>query len=65
MRATTASIIAVFAISLGIWTAYSFTAYPLDSTGTIVVVGVVALAVAGVQWIAAKLKRKREREEHE
>lgn len=65
MKATTASIMVVFAISLGIWTAYSFTAYPLDATGTIVVVGVVALAVASVRWLVAKLKRKGEQKKHE
>ncbi len=58
MKGTTASVIAVFVISLGIWTAYSLTPYPLDAGSTVVVVGVVGLAVAGVQWIVATVKKK-------
>jgi hypothetical protein len=55
MKRTTASIIAVLVISLGIWTAYSMTPYPLGPGDTIVVVGLVGLAVAGIQWLIAKL----------
>ena len=63
MKGTTASIIVVFAVSLGIWTAYSLTPYPLDATSTLVVVGVVGLAVAGAHWLIGKLKRKGEKHE--
>jgi hypothetical protein len=55
MKRTTASIIAVMVISLAIWTAYSMTPYPLDFESTVVVVGLVGLAVAGVQWLLSKL----------
>lgn len=60
MKRTTASIIAVLVISLAIWTAYSMTTYPLDAGSTVVVVGVVGLFVAGVQWLIAKFRAKRE-----
>ena len=56
MKGTIGTVIAVFVISLGIWTAYSFTTYPLDPGSTAVVVGVVALLVWGVQWFATRMK---------
>jgi hypothetical protein len=60
MKRTTVSIIAVFVVSLGIWTAYSLTPYPpLDAGETLVVVGVVALAVGCVQWVVTRLEKKR------
>jgi hypothetical protein len=58
MKATTLSIIVVFAVSLGIWTAYSFTPYPLDTTDTLVVVAAVGVAVAGAQWLMTKMRKK-------
>lgn len=61
MKGTTASVIAVFVISLGIWTAYSLTAYPLDAGSTVVVVGVVGLVVAGIQWMVSVMKKRADR----
>jgi hypothetical protein len=58
MKRTTVSIVAVLVISLAIWTAYSRTSYPLDAGSTLVVVGIVGLVVAGIQWIIAKLNTK-------
>lgn len=58
MKGTIGSVIAVFVISLGIWTAYSFTTYPLEAGSTVVVVGVVALLVWGVQWFATRMKKQ-------
>ena len=58
MKRTTVSIIAVLVVSLGIWTAFSMTPYPLDAPSTTVVVGVVGLVVAAVQWLAMKLSAK-------
>jgi uncharacterized membrane-anchored protein len=63
MKGTTASVIAVFVISLAIWTAYSFTPYPLDAPGTVVVVGVVGALVFAVQWAIARVRRKKQETE--
>lgn len=60
MKGTTASVIAVFVISLAIWTAYSFTPYPLDAAGTVVVVGVVGLLVAATQWVVARMRKRKD-----
>ena len=60
MKGTTASVIAIFVISLAIWTAYSFTPYPLDAPGTVVVVGVVGALVFAAQWAIARVRRKKE-----
>ncbi|MEP7001903.1 MAG: hypothetical protein ABI969_15555 [bacterium] len=58
MKSTTAFVVVVFVISLGIWTAYSVTPYPLDAGSTVVVVGMVGLAVAAVQWLIARMRKK-------
>lgn len=58
MKGTTASVIAVFVISLAIWTAYSLTSYPLDAGSTVVVVGVVGLLVAGIQWAISTFRKR-------
>jgi hypothetical protein len=63
MKGTTAFVVAVFVISLGIWTAYSVTPYPLDAGSTVVVVGLVGLVVAAVQWLMARMKKKENKEE--
>lgn len=60
MKGTTVSVIAIFIISLAIWTAYSFTPYPLNAESTVVVVGVVGLLVAATQWALAKMRRKKD-----
>ncbi|MEO8620045.1 MAG: hypothetical protein ABI625_03195 [bacterium] len=58
MKGTTVFVVVVFIISLGIWTAYSITPYPLDAGSTVVVVGLVGLVVAAVQWLIARLRKK-------
>ena len=54
MKRTMTSIIAVLVISVGVYAAFAST-YPLTKEETIAVVGIVALLVAGVQWVVSKL----------
>lgn len=58
MKGTSISVIAIFLISLAIWTAYSLTSYPLGAAETVVVVGAVGLVVMALQWLIARLKKK-------
>lgn len=59
MKSTLTTIVAIFVIALVIWTAFSLTPYPLDQLSTVVVVGVVGLAVFGGRAIFANVAKGR------
>jgi hypothetical protein len=59
MKSTLSTVIAIFIVSLLVWTAFSITPYPLDQGSTVVVVGVVGLLIFGVRAMIANAKKSK------
>jgi hypothetical protein len=61
MKASVGTLVAIGALSLVVWTVvYIFNpSTPLDQGETVIVVGVCAALVLGLQWILARLTRAR------
>jgi hypothetical protein len=62
LKATAGTLAAIVALSLAVWTAYFLfmPQAPLTSQETLVVVGVVGVAVFGVRWVRAWFRGRRD-----
>ena len=60
MQGSVVNVVLILIVSLALWSMFRIYGAPLDAPATMLVVGVVALAVVGTRRLIAALREKRE-----